>query len=801
MSLEDDKTPVFDEQPSSGTFSLNRQIGLWNSDAAPHPENYGGQTPHFPPDGRPELSEEKLCPFPKRWSAMLSRAGGIAAKWTSDSDQRDRGSLTRSQQAHFARDSRMTHGPESTTPGLAQRTLTALGMGLVFLAIYFAAGKFGLSLAFFNASASPIWPPTGLALAVVLLWGYRFGFAIFAGAFLVNITTQGSVATSLAIGCGNSLEALLGAWLVGRFVDRRNIFDKPAGIFQFAVLAAVLSTTISPLFGVTSLCLGGFTPWNQYGASWLTWWLGDLVSDLTVAPLVLIWALEGLPRLTRAQLLEAGAIALTLVLVDGLVFVGPSVLVEAKLPTDYLALLPLVWAAFRFGKRGAITGAIFTSAMVLLGALRGRGPFAKADLNESLLLSQAFVATFTLTALLVAAIVSQQRATEEALRAELAERKQSEQDRARLSSIVQSSEDAILSKDLAGKIITWNRAAERIFGYRAEEIVGQDIYRIVPPEFREREDQLLERLRRGESISHYETIRTGKNGERIPVSLSLSPMRDSGGRVLGSCSIARDITQRKQTEQALEKANAELEAHARTLEKTVAERTAQLSENNAELEAFSYSLSHDLRAPLRAIRGFATAVLEDRREALGEDAAHLERVINSAHRMDRLIQDVLAFSRVSRRNLVPQKVDVQNLILTLTNERLDLQPPRAEIQIANPLPLIRGDEASLSQCLANLLDNAVKFVPPDVVPRVIIRSESGKGLVRLWFEDNGIGIEPGLQPTIFEMFRRAHPGGQYEGSGLGLAIVRKAVERMGGAVGVQSQVGQGSRFWLELPAA
>jgi signal transduction histidine kinase len=573
----------------------------------------------------------------------------------------------------------MRHRSETTANRSVHSVVSDLACGLFLVAIYVAAGKFGLSLAFRNASASPIWPPTGIAFTAVLLWGYRFGWAIFIGAFLVNITTQGSLATSLAIGCGNTLEALLGAWLVARFIEPRRIFDKPRSILKFVVLGAVLSTAVSPSFGVTSLCLGQFTTWSEYGASWVTWWLGDLVSDLTIAPLVLIWAVEGWPRLMRTQQLEAAGMVLTVVLVNALIFEGASLFPDQNLPIDYLALLPLIWAAFRFGRRGAITAGIITSGIALVGTLHGRGPFVRTDLNSSLLLAQAFVATITLTALLLAAVVSEQRAIEAALRAEL--------------------------------------------------------------------------------------------------------------------------TERRKAEHALEKAKAELQAHAENLEKVVAERTAQLTESNAELEAFSFSLSHDLRAPLRAIRGFTLAVLEERRGDLGDSAAELERVVNSAKRMDRLIQDVLAFSRISRRQLATRTLDVEKLILTLTHERPDLQPPRAEIQIADHLPRIRGDEASLSQCVANLLDNAVKFVRPGLVPRVIIRSEPAGGRVRLWFEDNGIGIDQSQQSLIFDMFHRAHAGGQYEGSGIGLAIVRKAVERMGGAVGVQAEPGKGSRFWLELPKA
>jgi signal transduction histidine kinase len=265
--------------------------------------------------------------------------------------------------------------------------------------------------------------------------------------------------------------------------------------------------------------------------------------------------------------------------------------------------------------------------------------------------------------------------------------------------------------------------------------------------------------------------------------------------------LAAVSSDRAQATAALTKAQEQLRRHAGNLEKTVAERTAELRGINAELEAFSYSLSHDLRAPLRSIRGFTTLALGEHRADLGSGAADLEKVIQATDRMDRLIQDVLAFSRVSRQQIVDEPVDVEKLICGMIQERQELQPPRAEVEVQGPLLMVRGDLASLTQCITNLLDNAVKFTPKAVVPRIRIRSEPARDKVRVWFEDNGIGIEPEAQSKIFELFQRGHADGPYEGTGIGLAIVRRAVERMAGQVGVESAAGAGSRFWIELPKA
>src|SRR5260370_30275464 len=191
-------------------------------------------------------------------------------------------------------------------------------IGLLTL-VYFIAGKFGLILACLHASASPVWPPAGIALAALLLLGYRGWPAIFIGAFLVNVTTAGNVATSFAIATANTLEALVGAWLVNRFAGGTNVFDRPQGVFKFA-LAAGISTIISPAFGATSLGVAGFADWANYGAIWLTWWLGDATGDLVFTPLVLLWSVASKRRWNKKEAAEVGALFLLLVMLSGEVF-------------------------------------------------------------------------------------------------------------------------------------------------------------------------------------------------------------------------------------------------------------------------------------------------------------------------------------------------------------------------------------------------------------------------------------------------------------------------------------------------
>jgi signal transduction histidine kinase/CHASE3 domain sensor protein len=269
----------------------------------------------------------------------------------------------------------------------------------------------------------------------------------------------------------------------------------------------------------------------------------------------------------------------------------------------------------------------------------------------------------------------------------------------------------------------------------------------------------------------------------------------------------------------------QLQGYTTELEKRVVERTAKLQETNAELEAFSYSVSHDLRAPLRTMQGFSQALLEDygdKIDSTGQDYAHY--IVESAVQMDTLISDLLAYSRLSREDIQIQPIDLSTLMAEVLSQfNVELREQKAHITVEEPLPQVMGHRRILAQVVINLLSNAIKFVKPGVLPQVRIWAEEAgskdlgvasgnttdssllptphcpRHWVRLWIEDNGIGIAVEHQERIFRVFERLHGVETYCGTGIGLAIVRKGVERLGGRFGVESQVDQGSRFWIELP--
>lgn len=368
-------------------------------------------------------------------------------------------------------------------------------------------------------------------------------------------------------------------------------------------------------------------------------------------------------------------------------------------------------------------------------------------------------------------------------------------ERARLLDL---SRDAIIVRDPGMRIAYWNRGAQALYGWTEKEARGKVPYDLLQSSFPEPLAKITEKLER-DDYWEGEVVQKAKDGRSFTVLARWSMARDEEGRPTGVLQTHTDITERKRIEQELAKAHGDLADYARNLELAVAERTAHLERTVAELEGVSYSLSHDMRAPLRTIHSFSQIVLAEAGEKLGPlEKDLLQKSISAADRLDRLIQDVLVYTRVARGTVNLKVVDVERLLRQIIVERPELQSPQAEIRIETPLEPVIGHEAHLTQCITNLLGNAVKFVAPGVQPHVRVRTEPRNGWVRLWFEDNGIGIPKEAQERIFGIFQRVHDEKAYPGTGIGLAIVRKAAERMGGTAGVESEPGKGSRFWVEL---
>jgi diguanylate cyclase (GGDEF)-like protein len=279
--------------------------------------------------------------------------------------------------------------------------------------VYFGAAKLGLRFAFVHPSATAVWAPTGITLAAFLIFGFRVWPGAFLGAFFANLTTAGSVPTSIGIATGNTLEGVAGCYLVMRFVRGQQAFVRAQDIIKFAFLAGMVSTTISATFGVTSLSLGGFADWTAFGTIWRTWWLGDGVGAVLVTPLVLLWRENPHLTWTRDQLIELVLLFLGLFFTAWIVFGGRFHSEVKNYPLEYLCVPFLIWAAFRFGRRKAATASCVLAGIAIWGTLHGFGPFSREALNTSLLLVQSFVGIVAVTSLALAAEVSERKRADE----------------------------------------------------------------------------------------------------------------------------------------------------------------------------------------------------------------------------------------------------------------------------------------------------------------------------------------------------------------------------------------------------
>jgi PAS domain S-box-containing protein len=487
--------------------------------------------------------------------------------------------------------------------------------------VYFVAGKLGLLLAFVHASATAVWPPTGIALTAFLLLGSRVWPAILLGAFLVNVTTAGSVLTSIGIATGNTLEGLVGASLVTRFANGRRVFDRARDIFKLVVLAGLFSTTLSATIGVTSLALGGYARWTDYRAIWFTWWMGDAAGVLVFAPVLLLWSVDRPLRWSRGRAIEAVLLLLGVLLAGVVVFDELSPLAAARIPAAFLCMPILVWAAFRFGQRETSTCLLLLSLFAIRGTLHGFGPFAMPTQHDSLLLLQAFLVTVAMTTIPLAAVVVQLKRSDEV--------------HARLAAIVESSNDAIIGKTLEGVITSWNAGAERLYGYTAGEAIGQSISIITPPELPNELPPIFDRLRRGRRIETYETVRMKKDGTRVRVSLTVSPVLDATRGVIGASAIAQDMTEQTRMEEALRNAEA-LRAVA----------------------SVATAAAHEINNPLTVALGEAQLLSKE------NDAKHgrLQRLIEALERIRDVVRSMNQITRLERTEPlknVPEMLDLR----------------------------------------------------------------------------------------------------------------------------------------------
>jgi PAS domain S-box-containing protein len=364
---------------------------------------------------------------------------------------------------------------------------------------------------------------------------------------------------------------------------------------------------------------------------------------------------------------------------------------------------------------------------------------------------------------------------------EMSERKQVRAATSQLASIVESADDAIIGMTLDGIILSWNQSAERIFGYSAEEVKGRPISILIPSERSDEVPRILERVKRGERVEHYETVRRGKDGTLIDVSMTISPTRAETGKIAGASTIASDDTERKRAQQLL------------------IQRTTELEAANKELEAFTYSVSHDLRAPLRHIDGFSKILLEDFGPQMNTAAKeYLQRIHETAQYMGRLVDDLLHLARVGRQELILQITGLDALVEeAIVHLRTEVQDRQIDWQVG-PLPFVECDPGLIKQVFANLLSNALKFTRPRERAVIEVGQMTVDGQPVIFVRDNGIGFDMRYADKMFGVFQRLHRQEDFEGTGVGLAIVERIIHKHAGRVWAEAEVEKGATFYFTL---
>jgi PAS domain S-box-containing protein len=630
--------------------------------------------------------------------------------------------------------------------------------------VYIAAGKLGLLFASVHASATAVWPPTGIALAALLLLGRGAWPAVAVGAFVVNVTTAGSVATSLGIALGNTLEGLLGAWLVERMAGGLRAFDRPRDVFALAA-AVVPGAIVSASVGVASLTIAGYARTVDLDTIWLTWALGDVAGALLVAPPIVLWATtdgerargEGDTR--RAHLIELAALLTVVVALATVIWGGLAPAELRRYPLAFVAIPPLLWAAFRFGRREAATVLLLLAAIAVYGTLRGFGPFSPLPPRHALVVLQGFMATMALMTLVVASLAWSR-----------------EREISLLQTIIDRIPVMITMYEPDNRVLRLNREFERITGWSMEEARTVDLMeRCYPdPVYRERVRAYMESLADG----WRDLVMTTRGGEQIETAWSNVRLPDDT-RV----GIGLDARERKRAEAERERAHAQAEASSRAKDE------------------FFAMLGHELRNPLGAITTalHVIDVCGPLDERSGEARAIIRRQVGQ---LVRLVDDLLDVTRLAtgKVSLSLRRIDLAAVARRAVE---GVSAPGRTVTCRAGAPVwIDADETRIEQILGNLLGNALKFTPAGGRITVTVEVDGPEAVLRV--EDDGAGVPPDLLPRIFDLFVQGQTTlhRREAGLGIGLTLVRRLVDLHRGRIEAASEgPGRGSAFTVRLPAA
>ena len=656
-----------------------------------------------------------------------------------------------------------------------------IGLNLFLAIVYFAAAELGLSLASLHTNVTPVWPPAGIAIASLLIFGPQLWPGILLGAFTANLLTDIPVASALGIAVGNTLQALVAYWLLLRVLHRERSLDSLGEVMSFVVCAAVIAPLVSATIGSLSLCLGGAAQWSGFTSLWLTWWMGDGFGALIVGSFLLSWNKPG--KLSSTDFPELAALFISLFIVVLVVFGGWFPGPVKTYPLAYLCLPFLLWAALKFDQRIVTTAIVVMAAVAVWGAQQGYGPFVQPNPNVSLLLLIAFVGTTSLTTLIVGAVMNDRR-TAEAAKEKLGSELKIHQERiedivAHVPGVVW---EAWGKPDAANQRIDFvSSYVEKMLGYSSDEWLSTPNFwlQVVHPEDRERaaaEAAAIFASGKGGS-SRFRWMH--KDGHEVWVEAQSMVVCDESGPI-GMRGVTMDITPAVRAE--IERGDLlRRERHARE----EAEEASRLKEE------FLATVSHELRTPLNAVVGWSRLLRAGQLDPDG--AAHaIEIIERNALMQKQIVEDLLDVSRIvtGKLRINTQLVD----LLLVIHAAIDAIRPAAEAKeieirthFESPDVIVKADVERLQQVFWNLLANAVKFTPARGVVDVHLRQQDSLAEVRI--EDSGPGVPPDFLPRIFERFSQADGSStrKHGGLGLGLAIVRHLVELHGGTVSASNR--------------
>lgn len=724
----------------------------------------------------------------------------------------------------------------------SQNTGRQLLLLLAVAAGYFILARISLFMSFESSNATPLWPPSGFAFAIILIFGYRIAPAILIGAFAANVVVfqlnnAASFSTVLwvssIISIGNMAEALVGYYLVKTLmpdVSENNYFIKTGHIFLF-LLATITMCFVSSIIGSTAILLGDIITTGQYPIAWLTWWLGDVSGILLLTPFILLWRnffqagskTQNTDQKKYSPRIEAIALFIFIVLVSGIIF-NNWFFTFFIFKWAYWIIPFLVWAAIRFDHHETVTAILLCSAIAIWGTLNGGGPFSARNdsalaLNDSLLILQAFVCIITITTLILNASVNERKRTEVALRdagnelekrvmtrtAELKDAAEKiEIVNKRLTEAQRLAHIGNWEWDIINNKIIWSDELFRIFGLTPQtfEASYENYLLYIHPDDKDRVNKIVqEAYSNHQPYSFYHRIIQPDGNIRILHGRGEVVVNDKKEPV-SMAGTAQDVTEIKQAENEI-----------KLLAENLLHYNRQLEQTNKELESFTFVASHDLQEPLRKIRTFLHLIEEKDLPVLSANSKdYMKRVLNAAERMQELINDLLVYSRTTGSPEHFQKTDLNMILKKVTGELKEvIEEKKARIE-ARDLPELNVIPFQFQQLFTNIISNSLKFSKPDVPPHIVIGTSITNGSANEQFEnasakkycsisisDNGIGFETQYNEKIFNLFQRLHSRNEYSGTGIGLSICKKIIENHGGFITANGEPGIGATFTIYIP--